>query len=204
MRIMFPMVSGVDELRQARAILQSCADELRAEGHEVPEVPVGIMVEMPSAAVTADLLAREAAFFSIGTNDLTQYALAIDRSNEQVNYLFRPFDPAILRLIRTVVSAAKEAGIPLTLCGEMASDPQMTLLLLGMGVRELSMNALAVPMIKRVVRQSNLRLATELAQRVFALSTPAEVEAEVIKAMDEFFPGPSGGAYHPEDEDTQI
>ena len=197
MRLMFPMVSGVDELRQARQILDECVRELRAEGHQVPEVPVGIMVEMPSAAVTADLLAKEAAFFSIGTNDLTQYALALDRVNEQVNYLFRAFHPAILRLIQGVVRAAETARIPVTVCGEMASDPQMTLLLLGLGVRELSMNPLAVPMIKRVVRQS----ARDLVDRVMALSTPAEVEAEVVRTMADLFPGRT---YVTEDEDTQF
>jgi phosphotransferase system enzyme I (PtsI) len=195
MRLMFPMVSGVDELRQAKAVLEECAPELRAEGHQVPELPVGIMVEMPSAAVTADLLAREAAFFSIGTNDLTQYALAIDRVNEQVNYLFRSFQPAVLRLIRSVVSAADAAGIRLSVCGEMAADPMMTLILLGLGVRSLSMNPLSVPTIKRVIRLSTMGLAFQLADRVMQLTTPGEVETEVGHAMEELFP--TG------DEDTQ-
>jgi phosphoenolpyruvate-protein phosphotransferase (PTS system enzyme I) len=178
-RIMFPMISGVEELRQAKAVLAACREKLLREGTEVPTVPVGAMIEMPSAAVTADLLAREADFFSIGTNDLTQYSMAIDRVNDQVHHLFRPFYPAILRLVQTVVAAADAAKIPVTVCGEMAADPQMTLVLVGMGVRELSMTAQAVPTVKRVIRAATIDQARVLAQRVLTLSTADEVEEEI-------------------------
>ncbi len=200
-RIMFPMVSGVSDVRRARALLAECAEELGAEGASVPEVPVGAMIEMPSAAIIADLLAREVDFFSIGTNDLIQYALAVDRTNEQVAHLARAFHPAILRLIRQVVTAAEACEIPVTVCGELAADPAMTLLLIGLGVRELSMNALAIPQIKRVVRRANLEAARQLAERVLALSTASEVEEQVMSALDEIFPD---GGHRPADDDTQF
>jgi phosphotransferase system enzyme I (PtsI) len=200
-RIMFPMVSGVEELRSARAVLRECMGELEAEGAAVPRVPVGVMIEMPSAAVTADLLAREADFFSIGTNDLIQYALAVDRSNEHLGYLTRALHPAILRLIRTVVSAAEAASIPLTVCGEMAADPAMTLLLIGLGVRELSMNALALPLIKRVVRLGSRTEARLLAERALSLPTAGEVEEEVMRSLEVLFPD---GNVRPGDDDTQF
>jgi len=201
-RIMFPMISGVVELRAARALLQRCISEVRAQGVEVPKIPVGMMVEMPSAAVTADLLAKEADFFSIGTNDLTQYALAIDRGNEQVNYLFKPFHPAILRLIKTVVEAADEANIPVTVCGEMAGDPMMTLVLIGLGVRELSMSALAVPAVKRVVRALRASDARELARRLRNLPTAHAVEVEVSETMRRLFPDDKFPSSDELDEDT--
>lgn len=187
-RIMFPMVSGVGEFRQAKAILEECIADVRAEGVHVPPFPVGIMVEMPSAAITADLLAREADFFSVGTNDLTQYALAIDRVNEQVNYLFRPYHPAILRLINQVVVAADAGNIPVTVCGEMAGDPMMTLVLIGLGVREMSMSPLAIPTIKRVVRTARASEARALARRILALPTAEDVEQEVRGTMSRLFP----------------
>jgi phosphotransferase system enzyme I (PtsI) len=198
-RIMFPMISGLEDLRLAKAALEECRAELQRDGVSVPAVPVGIMIEMPSAAVTADLLAREADFFSIGTNDLTQYALALDRGNEQMHHLFRPYYPAILRLIQMVVSAADAANIPVTVCGEMAADPLMTLVLIGLGVRELSMNALALPAIKRVVRAATAEQARTLAQRALRLCTAQEVEAEILRAMEIVMPGPS-----PEEEDTKF
>lgn len=188
-RIMFPMISGVTEFREARAVFLRCVEEVEAAGVTVPPIPIGVMVEMPSAAIMADQLAQEADFFSIGTNDLTQYCLAIDRVNEQVNYLFKPFHPAILRLIQGVVSAADKANIPVTVCGEMAGDPMMTMVLLGLGVRVLSMSALAVPAVKRVVRSSRASDARALAQRVLSLPTASDVESEIIETMSRLFPG---------------
>jgi phosphotransferase system enzyme I (PtsI) len=185
---MFPMVSGVDEFLQAKEGFDECVAEVREQGVEVPKIPLGVMVEMPSAAITADLLAKEVDFFSVGTNDLTQYALAIDRVNENVNYLFKPYHPAILRLIQHVVQAAESAHIPVTVCGEMASDPLMTLVLVGLGVRRLSMSALAVPTIKQVVRGATAVSALGLATKVLAARTSQEVETEVLAAMRELFP----------------
>ena len=187
-RVMFPMISGVEEFRAARGVLEQCVQEVRAEGQQVPRIPVGVMVEMPSAAVMADLLAREADFFSIGTNDLTQYALAIDRVNEHVNYLFKPFHPAILRLIQQVVTSADAASIPAAVCGEMAGDPLMTLVLLGLGVRRLSMSALAVPTVKRVIRCVRASDARALAERIVQLGTAEAVEAEVTETMRSVIP----------------
>ena len=202
MRIMFPMVSGIEELRQARAVLDGCVEDLREEGVKVPRVPVGIMVEMPSAAVTADLLAREADFFSIGTNDLTQYSLAIDRVNQHVNYMFRPYHPAILRLIRYVVKAAQRTNIPVSVCGEMAGDPLMSLVLVGLGVRELSMSAQAVPRMKRLIRGCTMATAKQIAERALRLPTPQQVEQELMMSMHELFPAERFGAPGDWDEDT--
>lgn len=204
MRVMFPMISGVGEFLQARALLEQCVEELQAEGRVLPRIPVGIMVEMPSAAITADLLAREADFFSVGTNDLTQYALAIDRVNEQVNYLFRPYHPAILRLIRQVVVAAGDANIPVTICGEMAGDPLMTLVLIGLGVRDLSMSSLAIPTVKRVIRASRATDAQELASRVLDLPTASDVEEELYRTMQELFPDERFSLSDDLDEDTVV
>lgn len=199
-RIMFPMISGIEEFRQAKNVLYECMQELQDEGIQLPHIPIGVMVEMPSAAVTADLLAQEADFFSIGTNDLTQYALAIDRVNEQVNYLFRPFHPAILRLIRFIIDAAAKTKIPLTVCGEMAADPLMTMVLMGLGVRELSMNPRALPAIRRIIRNSTAKAAKALADKILHLSTSNEVEAEVLRTMKALFPNQGFGL----DEDTQV
>ena len=204
MRLMFPMISGVEELRQAKRVLEECRDELEGEGHKIPPVPVGVMIEMPSAAITADLLAREVDFFSIGTNDLTQYVLAVDRGNRQLNYLFRPFHPAILRLIKGVLQAAEGAGIPVSVCGEMAGDPLMVLLLVGMGVRELSMSAVSVPIVKRLVRSATLAMAREVAGRVLSLSTPQDVEAELLESMEDLFPQLSRTTFGSWDEDTTV
>ena len=202
MRIMFPMISGVEELRQAKAVLADCRRELEEEGHKIPPVPVGVMIEMPAAALMADLLAHEVDFFSIGTNDLTQYCLAVDRGNQQLNYLFRPYHPAILRLIKGVIKAAADAGIPVSVCGEMAGDPLMTLLLVGMGVRELSMSAVSVPLVKRLVRAATLEMAREIASRVLSLSTPQDVEAELLESMEDLFPQLSQTTFGSWDEDT--
>jgi phosphotransferase system enzyme I (PtsI) len=188
MRIMFPMVTGVEVFRKAKAVVLECEQELREQGIPFRHVPLGVMIEMPSAVMTADLLAQEVDFFSIGTNDLTQYALAIDRVNEQVNYLFQPYHPAVLRMIAQVVQAAERVNIPVAVCGEIAGDPLMILLLMGMGIRQLSMNALAMPAIKRLIRISSGSEAVGLAQRVLCLSTPEEVAAEVRSTMQRLFP----------------
>ncbi len=180
MRIMFPMISGIEELRHARAVLDEAADELDREGIPYAQgIPVGIMIEMPSSALVADLLAPEVDFFSIGTNDLIQYTLAVDRVNEHVSYLYQPLHPSLLRLIRLIVDAAKSHRISVGLCGEMAGDPLMAPVLLGLGLEELSMNAVAIPEVKNIIRSSRLENLYGLVERVTSLATVSEVRAAV-------------------------
>lgn len=180
MRIMFPMISGVAELRAAKAVLEDVRAELRAEGVPFSEnIKIGIMIEMPSAALTAEVLAKEVDFFSIGTNDLIQYTMAVDRVNELVSYLYEPLHPALLRLIREVAQAARRAGISVTVCGEMAGDPSVAPVLLGLGIHELSMSAVAIPEVKSVVRAMTLAGAQELVEHALSLPTADDVRAAV-------------------------
>ena len=176
-RVMFPLISGVEEFRAARQVMTEAMTELTAEGIPFrPDTPVGLMIEVPSAAAVADLLAREADFFSIGTNDLIQYTLAIDRSNESVSYLYRPMHPAILRSVKFTVDSARGAGIPVAMCGEMASDPLVVPLLLGMGLNELSMDAIYIPSVKAAIRALSVVEAREMVEEVLRLPTASDVE----------------------------
>lgn len=189
LRVMYPMISGVAELRAANAILEDVMAELRRQGVAFdPEIQVGAMIETPSAAVTADLLAREVDFFSVGTNDLIQYALAIDRINEQVAYLYEPLHPAVLRMLRGVVSAAHNEGIWISMCGEMASDPLHGLVLVGLGFDELSMTPGAIPLMKRIIRSVTYGQAADVAQRLFGCATAQEVEGLLLLEMRARFP----------------
>jgi len=189
LRIMFPMISELSELRQAREILGEVARDLERRGEAFdPRLEVGVMIETPSAAIIADILAREADFFSIGTNDLIQYALAIDRVNEHVAYLYRPLHPAVLRLIRDVARAAHTQGISVAMCGEMAGEPIYALLLIGLGIDTLSMNAVSLPRVKKVVRASRLAEAQQLAAGLGQFSTAWEVEEFVKSEMTRRFP----------------
>jgi phosphotransferase system enzyme I (PtsI) len=202
LRIMYPMVSGVDELRRANAILGEAKEDLVRAGVPFdPHIQVGAMIEIPSAAIVADLLAREVDFFSVGTNDLIQYALAIDRINEQVAYLYEPLHPAVLRMLRTVVSAAHNEGIWVSMCGEMASDPLHALLLIGLGFDELSMTPGAIPLMKRIIRSVTYGQTADLAQRVFTCSTATEIEKllrhEMRGRFPEYFSGEPAAAPPP-------
>jgi phosphotransferase system enzyme I (PtsI) len=189
LRIMFPMVSGMTEIREAKAVVEECKEELRSRGEPFdPAVKVGVMIEMPSVAFIADLVAREVDFFSIGTNDLIQYTLAIDRVNEHVSYLYRPLHPAILRLIRYVAEAGRARNVPVAMCGEMAGDPLFALVLAGLGLEELSMNAVAIPVVKSVLRASTIAEAKTLADQALTLATPEEIEALVKEHMAKRFP----------------
>ena len=188
-RMMFPMISGVGELREAMAVVEEVRGELRRR--RIPydkEMPIGIMIEIPAAAIVADLLAREVGFFSIGTNDLIQYSLAIDRVNEHVSYLYEPLHPAILRLIRRVVEAGHDAGIPVSMCGEMAGEPIYSYALLGFGLDELSMNAAAIPRVKRILRKSVAYEAKEFAGSLLLHSTAAEISRALRKKVEDLFP----------------
>ena len=180
LKIMFPMISGVSELRAARAVVDEVKLALTAAGVAFdPDVKIGIMIEMPSAALTADLLALECDFFSIGTNDLIQYTMAVDRVNEYVSYLYEPLHPSLLRLIGGIAKAAADAGIPVTVCGEMAGEPMIAPILLGLGIRELSMSAVSVPEVKATIRAMNIEEAKLLVKRTEKLATAAEVRAMV-------------------------
>ena len=176
LRIMFPFVSGVEELRAARAAVQRAAETLRARGDQVPPVPVGVMIEVPSAAVTADLLADDADFFSIGTNDLIQYYLAVDRTDDKVSDLYQPLHPAIVRTLRLVARAARRRSIPLAVCGEMAAEPTVLPLLVGLGVTEFSMAPTAIPLANQALRGLRARDAETLAARTLRARTAAEIE----------------------------
>jgi len=176
LRIMFPFVSSVQEVRDAKNLLLEAQEELTARGLTVPDVPVGIMIEVPSAAFTASLLAKEADFFTIGTNDLIQYTLAVDRTDDRVSNRYEPLHPAVLRLLRHVRRAASREGIPLSLCGEMAADPLLLKLLIGCGLREFSMTPGAIPMARRVVKETSARQMMRVAARVLTLGTVEEIE----------------------------
>jgi len=189
-RILLPLISGVTELAQARAICREVCGELAAEGqaHD-PETPVGAMIETPSAALTVDHLAAECDFFSIGTNDLIQYAFAADRDNQEVSHLYHPLHPAVLRSLVQIVAAAEGAGKPVSLCGDMAGDPAYAWVLLGLGLRDLSMTPRQIPLVKAVVRGSSLREAADLTRQALALRSEVEVERLVREAMAARFGG---------------
>lgn len=188
-KIMFPMISGVGELRKALAVVEEAKGELKKRRISFNRrMRAGIMVEIPSAAVVADLLAREVDFFSIGTNDLIQYALAIDRVNEHVSYLYEPLHPAILRLIRRIVDAGHDAGIPVAMCGEMAGEPLYTYILLGLGMDEWSMNATSIPRVKRILRKSAAYEAREFAGELLARATADDIGEILGKKLETVFP----------------
>ncbi len=210
LRIMIPMVASVLELRQVRKLLLRAAEEVDAAGHaRARHVPLGIMVEVPAAVVMADVLATEAEFFSIGTNDLVQYTLAIDRGNRSLAPLASPFHPAILRMIRQVVRAAAPRAIPVALCGAMASDPIASVLLAGLGVRELSMEAAAIPEIKEAVRRVRIEDCEKAADAALALDTAEAVEelvaATFAPALYDLLSGSTeAGSYGGEDSDARL
>ncbi|HEY9421818.1 MAG TPA: phosphoenolpyruvate--protein phosphotransferase [Thermoanaerobaculia bacterium] len=181
--IMLPLVSTVDEVRQFRALADETMAEMEREG--VPfrrDVRLGIMIEVPGAALIADILAREVDFFSIGTNDLIQYSLAVDRNNEHVASLYQPLHPAILRMLRFVIDSARAAGIEVSLCGEMAADPRFALLLVGLGLRRLSMSPRQIPEVKAWLRETTISSLTEMVDRCMEHGTAADVQ----KHLDSF------------------
>lgn len=187
-KIMFPMISGVGELRLAKAILEEAKDELKREGKDFnPAIETGIMIEVPSAAIIADLLVKEVDFISIGTNDLLQYSLAIDRANEHVAYLYEPYHPAVLRVIKSVADAAINAGVNVGVCGEMAGEPEYALILLGFGIQTLSMNAISILKVKRLLRSINYSWAREICEEIIKFPTAVEVEKYVSARLPEFY-----------------
>ncbi len=175
-QLMYPMISGSEEMRRANAVLEECRAELSAAGVAFdPDMPVGSMIEVPSAAMSADLLARECDFFSVGTNDLIQYLMAIDRVNDRIAHLYEPTHPAVLRTLRHIVVEAHRARIKVSVCGEMAGDPNYTALLIGLGVDELSMTPPLIPAARYVVRNLKLTDAKQLAQTALAMESPSAI-----------------------------
>jgi phosphotransferase system enzyme I (PtsI) len=184
LKIMFPLISGIEEIRVARLLVREISAELRDEGHEIPEdIPLGAMVEVPSSAVMARELAREVDFMSIGTNDLIQYSLAVDRSNDLVADLYRPTNPAVLRLIAQVVAAGEAENTDVSMCGEMAADPLMVPVLVGLGLRNFSMNPQAVPVVRALIRQLSFREAGRIARRATQLATARDVEEYLLERL---------------------
>lgn len=186
--IMFPMISGVGEVREAKKVLEEAKSDLRRENLSFDEnIKVGIMVEIPSAAMTADVIAKEVDFFSIGTNDLCQYALAVDRMNPKVSKLYQPLHPGILRLIKNVIDASHNQSKFTGMCGEMAGSIEACVILLGLGLDEFSMSAAAIPVIKNIMRKISYEKAKEIAERALDMETPEEVlqySRDILKQLD--------------------
>ena len=188
-RLMFPMISGLQEILDTKKILKEVMHDLDNENVNYDrDIKTGIMIEIPSAVIVADILAKHVDFFSIGTNDLIQYALAIDRVNEHLAYMYQPFHPAILRMIQQVVKAAKDAGIKVALCGEMAGDPFCATILLGLGIDELSMNAVSIPLVKKIIRSISLKEALSDLEDIFQFDTAKEVREFIIEKMEPLIP----------------
>ena len=178
-RLMYPMISGSEELAQANAVLAECKAELKARGQAFDEtMEVGAMIEIPSAATTADILAKDCAFFSVGTNDLIQYLLAVDRVNDRIAHLYEPTHPAVIRTLKHIVDEAHKRKVPVSVCGEMAGDPVFAPLLLGLGVDSLSMSPAWVPTVKYVVRAMTMKDARALAAEALTMSSPKEIYAK--------------------------
>ena len=188
-KIMFPMISGLGELRQAIKVLDEAKQELRNKSMNFnQDMEVGAMIEIPSAALTCDLLAKEVDFFSIGTNDLIQYSLAVDRANEKIAYLYKPTHPAVLRLIKNIIDSGHKEKIWVGMCGEMAAEPGFVLILLGMGLDEFSMSPVVVPEVKYVISNVRFEDAKKVAEQALSLPTGEEVEAFVNKRLNELIP----------------
>ncbi|MDP8298785.1 MAG: phosphoenolpyruvate--protein phosphotransferase [Candidatus Tantalella remota] len=189
LKLMYPMISGLDEYWQANSLLEDVKKELRKEGQDFNEdIPVGVMIEVPSAAIISDILAKEVDFFSIGTNDLIQYALAVDRVNEKIAYLYEPAHPAVLKLIKMVIDNGHKENIPVGLCGEMAGDISLTMVLLGLGLDEFSTSPIAVPEIKKIVRSVSYADAQEIANVALTFKTGREVQKYARGKLRELVP----------------
>jgi phosphoenolpyruvate-protein kinase (PTS system EI component) len=191
---MLPMVTTVGEVRQARELYERVARRLRRRGERIPEKlpPLGIMIETPGAALSADALALEADFFAIGTNDLTAYTLAVDRAEVDVAELYDPLHPAVLRLVQFATEAALRMRMPVSVCGEMAANPRLIPLLLGLGLRSFSMNAAAVPRVKQAIRGVEIDACARFARRVMEQSDPVKI-AELVANFNR---QPSGTEAH--------
>jgi phosphoenolpyruvate-protein phosphotransferase (PTS system enzyme I) len=195
-RIMFPMISGVQEFIDAKGIMSQVMAELEKENISFDKnIKVGAMIEIPSAVMVADILAENADFFSIGTNDLIQYTLAIDRSNENVAYMYEPYHPAVIRMIMQIVRAAHNAGIEVSLCGEMAGDPFCIPILLGMGINELSLTATGIPQLKKLIRSLSKAQAEKDLENILKLKTSEEVRKYIHTITKDYLPDINGNGY---------
>ena len=184
-KIMLPLVTGVQEIRAARSLLEECKQELSREGLEYdPKIALGVMIETPAAALTADLMAKEADFFSIGTNDLTQYTIAVDRGNAKVEQLYTTLHPAVLRSIRGIIHAAKQAKIPVGMCGESAADPLLIPLLMQFGLDEFSVSASSVLKTRKTISEWNREQVEQVAEQAMQLSTPQELDEYLHRACN--------------------
>ncbi|HUJ70364.1 MAG TPA: phosphoenolpyruvate--protein phosphotransferase [Syntrophorhabdales bacterium] len=189
LKILFPMVSGLEEVKKAKAILHECMEELRSEKVDFNEgIKIGIMIEVPSTTMISDLLAREVDFFSIGTNDLIQYTLAIDRINEYVSYLYEPLHPAVLRMIKRTVDDAHAANVEVSICGEMAGEPRYAPILLGLDLDELSMNAYIIPKVKKIIRGLGHSYCKDMVKELLTKDSAKESEQFLEKEMGAMFP----------------
>ncbi|MDG2422996.1 MAG: phosphoenolpyruvate--protein phosphotransferase [Phycisphaerales bacterium] len=194
LRVMFPLITTMTELKQARMILNDVADDLREEGVGVPsDIPIGMMIEVPSAALMASTFAKEVDFFSIGTNDLIQYTVAVDRSNERVANLYSASNPAVIRLVKNVIRAAKRRGVDTSLCGEIAGDITYTMLLIGLGLRSLSLVPAQIPRIKQVIRRVTLEECERLARRVGAFESQRRILRVLREETTRVLPEADGG-----------
>jgi len=188
-KVMFPLISGVDELKEVLSFLNEIIEEMKKEKIKINEnIKKGIMIEVPSAAEIPDLLAKYVDFFSIGTNDLIQYCLAIDRNNDKVNYLYQPAHPAVLRMVNRVIKSAIDAKIDVSMCGEMAGNPKFTALLLGMGLRKFSMTPASIPLVKAVLRNLKMKDCEELVERVLNMESASQIEKHIIALNHKLIP----------------
>ena len=186
LRIMFPMIISVEEIRELKAALEEYKAELRSEGYAFDDnIEIGVMVETPAAAAVAHHLAKEVSFFSIGTNDLTQYTLAVDRGNEMISHMYNPLSPSVLSVIKRVIDCSHAEGKWTGMCGELAGDDRATLLLLGMGLDEFSMSGISIPKVKKIIRNSNFAEVKAMADEALSKATAAEIQACVDKFIAE-------------------
>ena len=187
-KILFPMISGLDEVHECKKAVENAKSELQKEGIKYDlDIEIGVIIEVPSAALLADKIAKEVDFLSIGTNDLVQYLLAVDRGNERIAYLYQHLHPAILRMIKQIIMAGHQEGVWVGMCGEMASDPLSTLILIGMDLDEFSVSPIAVPEIKKIIRSTEYREAARIAKKVLQFDRPSEVERFMTKVVRKKF-----------------
>ena len=186
-RILFPMISNIEELRKIKSLLKRAEKDLTESGVPHREnIKIGIMVEVPSVALLADKYAKEVDFFAIGSNDLVQYTLAVDRTNSKVSHLYQPANPAVINLIKNIVSAGKKYNLPVSICGEIAGDTKYTVLLIGLGLRELSMNSVLIPAVKQVVRSISCEKAEKAVLPLLEMDTADEIEKALVEINASF------------------